>query len=357
MEKAKQDKRKSLAITNAVKEYQANGKTNQEKLTWLETFVAQPSQSDLERKRSTTGNIAVQNKRTRGSTKAKKIILVHMTPAERLSEKEFKNKPYKITAGVKAYVFCLACLVEVSIKRETGRNAAEMQDIKHAAGSMPFSVSFEGTTRVCEAFAVVVRFLDQQFNPIQKLLTISFIDNQLNGLTTATEIVSIIFNRFGIEDSSRVTGFMRDAVELGFSLARIDEFLAVKAVKTGTISTQNLQNELPQYLAACQGVSLDIDLKEFELASFQHLFRCLSTLAYFNLHQIITLASQSESGWAVIDEYERDDLAEDTDDENRVEVENRAERKLAKKRKTGEARMNDDFATKSSVPPIHCGCF
>lgn len=124
MEKAKQDKRKSLAITNAVKEYQANGKTNQEKLTRLETFVAQPSQSDLERKRSTTGNIAVQNKRTRGSTKAKKIILVHMTPAERLSEKEFKNKPYKITAGVKAYVFCLACLVEVSIKRETGRNVS-----------------------------------------------------------------------------------------------------------------------------------------------------------------------------------------------------------------------------------------
>lgn len=89
-----------------------------------------------------------------------------------------------------------------------------MQDIKHAAGSKPFSVSFEGTTRVCEAFAVVVRFLDQQFNPIQKLLTISFIDNQLNGLTTATEIVSIIFNRFGIEDSSRVTGFMRDGAQV-----------------------------------------------------------------------------------------------------------------------------------------------
>ena len=39
--------------------------------------------------------------------------------------------------------------------------AAEMQDIKHAAGSKPFSVSFDGTTRVCESFAVVVRFLDQ----------------------------------------------------------------------------------------------------------------------------------------------------------------------------------------------------
>ena len=88
--------------------------------------------------------------------------------------------------------------------------AAEIQDIKHPAGSKPFSVSFDGTTRVCEAFAVVVRLLNQQFNPILMLLTILFIDDQLNGLTTATEIVRIIFNRFGIEDSSRVAGFMRD---------------------------------------------------------------------------------------------------------------------------------------------------
>ena len=315
------DKRKSRAIANAVTEDQANGKTNQEKLTLLETFVVQPSRSDLERKRSTTGNIAVQNKRPRGSTKAKKKILVHLTPAERLTEKEFKNEPYKITAGVKAYVFCLACREEVSIKKdrildhtrsakheknktryqktlESGKvtldviasmdagtlpgpsgdiviapsalsdrfgdvdrvfrmdlvknwmkcgfpfnsiekfkdflhkytrhfpdqshlkhiipviQAAELQDIKQAAGSKPFSISFDGTTRVCEAFAIVVRFLDEQFNPIQKLLTISFIDDQLNGLTTATEVVRIIFNRFGIEDSLRVAGFMRDGAQV-----------------------------------------------------------------------------------------------------------------------------------------------
>lgn len=79
--------------------------------------------------------------------------------------------------------------------------AAEMEYIKHAAGSKLFSISFDGTTRVCEAFAIVVRFLDEQFNPIQKLLTVSFIDDQLNGLTTATKVVRIIFSRFGIEDS------------------------------------------------------------------------------------------------------------------------------------------------------------
>ena len=79
--------------------------------------------------------------------------------------------------------------------------AAEMQDIKLSAGSKPFSICFDATTRIYEALAVVVRFLNEQFNPIQKLLTISFIDDQLNGFTTATEMVRIIFNRFGIEDS------------------------------------------------------------------------------------------------------------------------------------------------------------
>ena len=103
--------------------------------------------------------------------------------------------------------------------------AAELQDIKQAAGSKPFSISFDGTTCVCEAFAIVVRFLDEQFNPIQKLLTISFIDDQLNGLTTATEVVRIIFNRFGIEDSLRVVGFMRDGAQVNaFAIRQLQVF-------------------------------------------------------------------------------------------------------------------------------------
>ena len=89
--------------------------------------------------------------------------------------------------------------------------AAEMQDIKLSAGSKPFSICFDATTCICEAIAVVVRFLNEQFNPIQKLLTISFINN---GFTTATEMVRIIFNRFGIEDSLRVAGIMRDGAQV-----------------------------------------------------------------------------------------------------------------------------------------------
>ena len=58
------------------------------------------------------------------------------------------------------------------------------------------------------------------------------------------------------------------------------------------------------------------------------------------------------SGWAFVDEYEGDDLAEDSDNEKRMEkAENRAERKLAKKRKTREVRMKDDSEPKLSVPP------
>lgn len=84
------------------------------------------------------------------------------------------------------------------------------------------------------------------------------------------------------------------AVELSFSLALIDEFLAVKAVKTGTISIQNLRNELPQYLAACQGVSLDVDLKELcrnkagILPAFVSLF---VHFVYYSLHLVLVKGS------------------------------------------------------------------
>ena len=45
-------------------------------------------------------------------------------------------------------------------------------------------------------------------------------------------------------------------------------------------------------------------------------------------------------------------MAEDSDDEKRMEkAENRAERKLAKKRKIREARMKDDVGAKSAIPP------
>ena len=53
--------------------------------------------------------------------------------------------------------------------------------------------------------------------------------------------------------------------------------------------------------------------------------------------KLLKLADRSEFGWAVVEEYIDDDLAEDSDDEKRIErAERAAERKIVKKRRLEE---------------------
>jgi hAT family C-terminal dimerisation region len=90
--------------------------------------------------------------------------------------------------------------------------ASELEELKCLLKTKPFSVCFDGTTRVCEAFAVVVRFLDENLLPVQKLVTISMIADQLDGEATAREVAKIIMRRLDVADEHSVVGFMRDGV-------------------------------------------------------------------------------------------------------------------------------------------------
>ena len=62
--------------------------------------------------------------------------------------------------------------------------------------------------------------------------------------------------------------------------------------------------------------------------------------------KMIMFADRSESGWAVVEEYENDDLADDSKDEKRMEkAERLAEKKLAKKRKLREVQAKEVLST------------
>ena len=62
--------------------------------------------------------------------------------------------------------------------------------------------------------------------------------------------------------------------------------------------------------------------------------------------KMIKFADRSESGWAVVEEYEDDDLADDSEDEKRMEkAERLAEKKLAKKRKLREVKAKEVLST------------
>ena len=56
--------------------------------------------------------------------------------------------------------------------------------------------------------------------------------------------------------------------------------------------------------------------------------------------KLIKLADRSESGWAVVDEYDADALADNSEDERKIEkAEKAAEKKLAKRRKVQEGKQ------------------
>ena len=74
--------------------------------------------------------------------------------------------------------------------------------------------------------------------------------------------------------------------------------------------------------------------------------------------QLIQFADWSEAGWAVVDEYIDDDLADNSEDEKRIEREERmAEWKLAKQRKaanqqTGGMKQRFPFGRQEEIPPL-----
>ena len=59
---------------------------------------------------------------------------------------------------------------------------------------------------------------------------------------------------------------------------------------------------------------------------------------------MIKLADRSEAGWAVMEEYEGNDPADNSEDEWRMEkAKGKAEKKLAKKQKLKEPKVKDEF--------------
>ena len=68
--------------------------------------------------------------------------------------------------------------------------------------------------------------------------------------------------------------------------------------------------------------------------------------------KMIKFADWSDSGWAVIEEYEDDALASNSEDERKMEKAKRAaERKVAKKRKLKESKTREEAAKKGGLRP------
>ena len=93
-------------------------------------------------------------------------------------------------------------------------------------------------------------------------------------------------------------------------------------------------------------VTIGTSRKEQLERAMQEIIEGMSFLA--RRQKLISLADRSKSGWAVIEKYNADALADNSDDEQKIEkaerAEKAAEKKLAKRRKVQERKQRAGVA-------------
>ena len=85
----------------------------------------------------------------------------------------------------------------------------EQDNIKSEISERPLSVIFDGTTRLGEAMAIVVRFIDDSFTIQQRLVHLQLLVKSMSGEEIARELINVISAQYGI-DSNKLVAAMHD---------------------------------------------------------------------------------------------------------------------------------------------------
>ena len=70
--------------------------------------------------------------------------------------------------------------------------------LKGEVQGRPVSIIFDGTTHVCEAMVIVLRFVDDQWTIQQRVCSLKLLAKSLSGEEVAQQIVSVISQELGI---------------------------------------------------------------------------------------------------------------------------------------------------------------
>ena len=89
----------------------------------------------------------------------------------------------------------------------------EVSRIKNEIQGKSLGVIFDGTTHICEAFVIVVRFISDSWTIEQRLIKIQLLAKCLTGQEVARELISVLSRQFGI-DSNRIIAVMRDRASI-----------------------------------------------------------------------------------------------------------------------------------------------
>ena len=77
----------------------------------------------------------------------------------------------------------------------------EMAKLKSEVQGQPISIIFDGTTHVCEAMVIVLRFIDDQWSIQQRVGSFKLLAKSMSGEEVAQQIVSVISQELGIPSS------------------------------------------------------------------------------------------------------------------------------------------------------------
>ena len=100
-------------------------------------------------------------------------------------------------------------------------HSQEQDNIKAEVSNRPVSVIFDGTTRLGEALAIVVRFVDDSFTIKQRLIRFQLLVKSMSGEEIASELINVISAQYGIMSNKLVAAMHDRAACNGVALRTI----------------------------------------------------------------------------------------------------------------------------------------
>lgn len=77
----------------------------------------------------------------------------------------------------------------------------EQTDVKSELSGRPVSVVFDGTTRLGETMAIVVRYIDESFTIQQRLIRLQLLTKSMTGEEIARELINSLSAQYSISSN------------------------------------------------------------------------------------------------------------------------------------------------------------
>ena len=111
----------------------------------------------------------------------------------------------------------------------------EESKIRQEISGKPISVIFDGTTRLGEALAIVIRFVSDEWSLEQRLVKLQLLTKSMSGEEIARELINVLSVAYSI-DSSRLLACMRDRASTNSVAVRTLQIVYPKLLDVGCFS-------------------------------------------------------------------------------------------------------------------------